>query len=370
MLFARSVFCLCFKVRSHCCHCGFGGGLIKQNSTTFQRLATTHLPRWIHCESNIYRIWSEFGYLKPFSSLGHCFWLKASLAPFSHPKVSLIEPLEKSIVHWHWFGLKFLKACSILLIQLVHILLACSNHFMSGYQGMAVRIIAKSKSFEAVIMVHPASSTAACAASRVNSLCGRAPGLEKYHAKWRFHHDTCCKIKPKAVVWIQMQYGALHEGSHYVPKSSQTKHLHRAFPASNSNVNHVPWMPSLIHRLLRKICPSLQRFWQMCSGAASQTNIIIATRLSMRIHLDVPDISWHSWHCIYWNLIRLDLFFFDPGKTMACPLWSSSAATTWVAYTQNKGCLWFCISSRAWNAWKGSGFSSRSVFHCVSFCGV
>ena len=40
-----------------------------------------------------------------------------------------------------------------------------------------------SKSFEAVIMVHPASSTAACAASRVNSLCGRAPGLEKIRCK-------------------------------------------------------------------------------------------------------------------------------------------------------------------------------------------
>lgn len=47
--------------------------------------------------------------------------------------------------------------------------------------------------------------------------------------------------------------------------------------------------------------------------------------------MDIRDISWHSWHCIYWNLLRLDLFFFDPGKTMACPLWSSSAATTWVA---------------------------------------
>lgn len=47
--------------------------------------------------------------------------------------------------------------------------------------------------------------------------------------------------------------------------------------------------------------------------------------------MDIRDISWHSWYCIYWNLLRLDLFFFDLGKTMACPLWSSSAATTWVA---------------------------------------
>lgn len=220
MLFARSVSCLCFKVRSHCCHCGFGGGLIKQNSHGCPKIGYNHIfpdefianPKYTEFD----RIWVS----QTTSSLGHCSWLKASLAPFSHPEVRLIELLEKSIVHWHWFGLKFLKACSILLIQLVHILLVCSNHFKSGYQGKQcessqhqiywfTEACTKSKSFEAVIMVHPASSTAACAASQVNSLCERAPGLEKYHAKWRFHHDTCCKIKPKAVVWIQMQYGAV-----------------------------------------------------------------------------------------------------------------------------------------------------------------
>lgn len=39
---------------------------------------------------------------------------------------------------------------------------------------------------------------------------------------------------------ILLRSFSLHEGSHYVPKSSQTKHLHRPFPASNFNVNHVP----------------------------------------------------------------------------------------------------------------------------------
>ena len=64
-------------------------------------------------------------------------------------------------------------------------------------------------------------------------------------------------------------------------------------PASNFNVNHVPW-PSLIHRLFRKICPSLQRFWQMCSGAASQISSLQPVSQSgyTWIYLTYPDISY------------------------------------------------------------------------------
>lgn len=66
VLFAPSVFCLCFKVRSHCCHCGFGGGLIKQNSHDFPKIGNNHIfpDEFIANPKNIQNL-IEFGYLKP-----------------------------------------------------------------------------------------------------------------------------------------------------------------------------------------------------------------------------------------------------------------------------------------------------------------